>query len=200
MATSKPKALHFTADEKANQYLATDPLALLIGMVLDQQIPLEKAFVAPYLLRERLGRDLDAAEIAATAPDDLVEKFSAKPALHRFPAAMARRVQEVCAIVATTYDNDAASIWTKVPTGVELAGRLRALPGFGPQKAQIFLALLAKRLGVKPTGWAASAGPFGKPGSFSSVADIDGPAALVAVREQKRALKLAAKSVTAKSR
>ncbi len=190
----KPTALYFTADDGANRYLAKNPLALLIGMTLDQQVLLEKAFSGPYVLRERLGVELDAGMIAAMPPDELVAVFSAKPALHRFPGSMAGRVQAVCQHLVDNYRGDAAALWTTAGSGDELFERLRALPGFGEQKARIFLALLAKRLGVRPAGWERAAGPYGTPGTHHSVADIDGPAALLAVREHKRAAKAAAKA------
>lgn len=189
-----PKALYFTGDEAANRYLAESPLALLIGMTLDQQVLLEKAFSGPYELRERLGSELDAGAIAAMDPEELVAVFSAKPALHRFPGSMAGRVQALCAALVEDYGGDAAKVWTTAKTGDELLARLQALPGFGEQKARIFLALLAKRLGVRPPGWEAAAGPYGEAGTHRSVADIDSPAALVAVREHKRAMKAAAKA------
>jgi uncharacterized HhH-GPD family protein len=200
MATKKPTALYFTADEAANRYLAENPLALLIGMTLDQQVLLEKAFSGPYVLRTRLGVELDAGRIAAMPPEDLVKIFSEKPALHRFPGSMAGRVQSVCRHLVDDYGGDAAAIWTTAGSGDELFERLKELPGFGEQKARIFLALLAKRLGVRPTGWEKVAGPYGEAGTYHSVADIDSPAALVAVRENKRAAKAAAKAGAAAKR
>jgi len=199
-ALKTSKSLPFTGDAEANKYLVDDPLALLIGMVLDQQVPLEKAFAGPFVLRQRLGKELDAAEIATMSPDDLVALFVERPALHRFPASMAARVQDLCRLLAEEYQGDAAALWTSANSGAELLKRVKALPGFGEQKSRIFVALLAKQFAVRPKGWEAAAGVFGEAGSLSSVADIDSPAALLAVREHKRALKAAAKStVTAKS-
>jgi uncharacterized HhH-GPD family protein len=187
------KSLPFTGDPKADKYLAEDPLALLIGMVLDQQVPLEKAFAGPWVLRKRLGAKLDAAKIAAMDPDELTALFVDKPALHRFPAAMAARVQDLCRLLVDEYGGKAAAVWTTAASGDELFKRVKALPGFGEQKARIFVALLGKQLGVRPQGWEKAAGPFGRAGSLASVADIDSPGALLAVREHKRAVKAAAK-------
>jgi len=192
--TKAPKSLPFTGNPRADKYLVEDPLALLIGMVLDQQVPLEKAFTGPLVLRERLGTKLDAARIAAMAPDELTALFVAKPALHRFPAAMAARVQDLCRLLVDEYGAKAASVWTTAATGDELFKRVKALPGFGEQKARIFVALLGKQLGVRPQGWEKAAGPFGRAGSLASVADIDSPDALLAVREHKRAMKAASKT------
>jgi uncharacterized HhH-GPD family protein len=188
-AAKRAKSLPFTADQAANEYLVEDPLALLIGMVLDQQVPLEKAFAGPWVLRQRLGAELEAARIAAMAPDELAALFLERPALHRFPGSMAARVQDLCRMLVDEYGGDAAAVWTTATSGDELFKRVRALPGFGEHKARIFVALLAKQLGVRPKGWEKAAGPFGLPGSLASVADIDSPAALLAVREHKRALK-----------
>ncbi|MGA3352813.1 MAG: HhH-GPD-type base excision DNA repair protein [Acidimicrobiales bacterium] len=189
------KSLPFTGDPEANRYLVDDPLALLIGMVLDQQVPLEKAFAGPWVLRRRLGRELDAAEIADMDPDELAALFVERPALHRFPGSMAGRVQELCRLLVEQYGGDAAALWTTAATGDELFKRVKALPGFGEHKARIFVALLAKQLGVRPKGWERAAGAFGEPGSLASVADIDSPDALIAVREHKRAAKAAKATV-----
>jgi uncharacterized HhH-GPD family protein len=186
-----------TGDAEADALLEAEPFALVVAMVLDQQIPLERAFAAPLLLKERLGGELDAAHIAAMDPDELATIFAAKPALHRFPSSMAGRVQQVARILVEQYGGDAGALWTSAKDGRELLANLKALPGFGQQKAQIFLALLGKRLGVVAPGWAEAAGPFGAPGSFVSVADIDGPEALAKVREHKQAMKAAAKSAAA---
>ena len=199
-AAKTTKSLPFTGDAQADKYLVDDPLALLIGMVLDQQVPLEKAFAGPWVLRQRLGRDLDAEEIAAMAPDELTALFVARPALHRFPAAMAARVQELCRLLVHEYGGNAAALWTTAKTGDELFERVKALPGFGEHKARIFVALLGKQLGIRPKGWETAAGKFGEPGSLASVADIDSPAALHAVREHKRALKAADPPARAKAR
>jgi uncharacterized HhH-GPD family protein len=187
-------AIHLTGDKEADALLSTDPLALLIGMVLDQQIPMERAFWAPAELARRLGGPLDAADIAAADPDEFAELFKAKPALHRFPGAMAGRVQAVCAIVADEYGGKAAGLWGKVADGRALIGRLTALPGFGEQKARIFAALLGKQLGVRPEGWRAATSPFGEAGSYISVADITSPESLAKVRAHKQAMKAKAKA------
>ncbi len=189
--------LRLTGDPAADELLARDAFALLVAMVLDQQIPLERAFPAPLALRERLGGELDAARIAVMDPDAVVAAFSAKPALHRFPSAMAGRTQLVARVVVDSYGGDASRIWTTARDGRELLARLGSLPGFGTQKAQIFLALLGKRFGISTPGWSEAAGPFGRAGTFVSVADVDGPEALAKVRAHKAAMKAAAKSLAA---
>jgi uncharacterized HhH-GPD family protein len=186
-------ALPFSGDPQADDLLATDPLALLIGMLLDQQVPMERAFHSPYDLKERLGGRLDAAEIAAMDPDELAALFKGPPALHRFPGSMAARTQELCRHLVEHHGGRAERVWNDAKTGQELFANLKALPGFGEQKARIFVALLAKRLGVTPSGWEEVAGGYGQPGWFS-VADIDGPEALARVREHKRAMKAEAKA------
>jgi uncharacterized HhH-GPD family protein len=190
-------AIHLTGDQAADALLSKDPLALLIGMVLDQQIPMERAFWAPAELSRRLDAPLNAADIAAADPEKFAELFKATPALHRFPGAMAGRVQAVCAIVADEYGGKANALWTKLPDGNTLIERLSALPGFGAQKARIFAALLGKQLGVQPEGWRAATSPFGEEGTFISVADITGPESLAKVRAHKQEMKAAAKSKTA---
>ena len=190
-AAKTAKSLPFTGDPRADKYLVEDPLALLIGMVLDQQVPVEKAFAGPWVLRQRLGTKLDAANIAAMPSDELTALFVERPALHRFPGSMAARVQDLCRLLVQDYGGDAAAVWTTAATGDELFKRVKALPGFGEHKARIFVALLAKQLGVRPKGWETAAGPFGKAGALASVADIDSPGALLAVREHKRAMKAA---------
>ena len=194
MASRRTPSLHFTGDAAADELLSRDPLALLIGMVLDQQVPLEWAFKAPLLLKERLGDRLDTAEIADMDPGRLAAVFSERPALHRFPGSNATRVQALCRIVVEEYGGRAEDIWRTAPDGAELLRRVRALPGFGEQKAKIFVALLGKQLGVRPRGWKAAAGEFAKAGSFFSVADIDGPESLARVRRYKQEKKAAAKA------
>jgi uncharacterized HhH-GPD family protein len=186
--------LHLSGDAAADELLSTDPLALLIGMVLDQQIPLEWAFSGPQRLKDRLDGRLDAADLAAMDPEALGQVFSQRPALHRFPGANAKRVQALAQIVVDSYDGEAASIWSTATTGGELYRRVKALPGFGEQKARIFVALLGKQLGVTPPGWEEAAGPYGQPGTLMSVADITGPDTLAEVRDYKRAKKAAAKA------
>jgi uncharacterized HhH-GPD family protein len=186
--------LYLSGDEPADELLTKDPLALLIGMVLDQQIPLERAFKSPFDLQQRLGGTLDAARLASMDPEKLAAVFSETPALHRFPKSMAGRVQDVCRLIVDSYDGDAAAIWNSATTGKELLANVKALPGFGEQKARIFIALLGKQLGVRPPGWEKVASPFGEAGSFRSVADIDSPEALTKVRQYKQQLKAKAKA------
>jgi uncharacterized HhH-GPD family protein len=178
---------------QADALLDRDPLALVIGMVLDQQIPLEKAFSSPYVLTERLGHVPDAAEIAGMSEEDLVAIFSKPPALHRFPGSMAKRVQAMCQAVVDQYDGDVANVWNGASDGRDLLKRIGALPGFGKQKAQIFVALLGKQYGVDLPGWREAAGDFGPEGTYKSVADIRDPASLAKVRDYKKRLKAAAK-------
>ena len=165
-----------------------EPLALLIGMLLDQQVPMEWAFKGPATLKARLGGVLDASAIAAMDPEDLVAVFCEKPAMHRYPAAMARRAHELCAVLVERYDGDAGAVWRDVRSGNELYGRLRDLPGYGDEKAKIFVAILGKRLGVRPRGWKAAAEPFSD-ATPRSVADIHSPESLSRVREFKKAMK-----------
>lgn len=188
--------LHLAQDEEADQLLSEDPLALLIGMVLDQQIPLERAFSAPLELRRRLG-DLDVGAIAALDPDVLVAAFCERPALHRFPAANARRVGDLCRMIVQDHHGDPAAIWREATSGDELYRRVRSLPGFGEQKARIFVGLLGKQLGVDPPGWEAAAGDFGQPGTHRSIADITDPPSLAAVRDYKQQRKAAAHAAAA---
>jgi uncharacterized HhH-GPD family protein len=187
-------AIHLSGDKEADALLSKEPLALLIGMVLDQQIPLERAFWAPAELSRRLGKPLNAAEIAAMDPEKFAELFKERPALHRFPGAMAARVQEVCRIVADEYGGKASTLWTKLPDGEMLVARLASLPGFGKQKARIFAALLGKQLGIQPEGWRGATTPFGEDGSYLSVADITGPDSLAKVRAHKQAMKAKARA------
>jgi uncharacterized HhH-GPD family protein len=186
--------LHLAQDETADQLLSEDPLALLIGMVLDQQIPLERAFSAPRDLKDRLGGTLDAAEIADFDPEKLSELFAMRPALHRFPASNAKRVQELCTIVVDEYGGRAADIWEQAADGEDLYRRIKALPGFGDQKARIFIGLLGKQLGLDKPGWQEAAGKFGQPGTYMSVADITDASSLDRVRGYKKQLKAAAKT------
>jgi uncharacterized HhH-GPD family protein len=185
--------LHLSGNAEADRLLSEDPLALLIGMVLDQQIPLERAFSSPLDLKARLGGRLDANEIAGMDPERLAEVFAERPALHRFPAANAKRVQELSRIVVDEYGGDAAAVWTAAADGEDLYRRVKALPGFGDQKARIFIGLLGKQLGVEPAGWQEAAGRFGQPGTFMSVADIVDTETLGRVRAYKQQLKAAAK-------
>ncbi|GIJ28901.1 (Fe-S)-cluster assembly protein [Micromonospora qiuiae] len=186
-------------DPEANQLLLRSPLALLTGMVLDQQVPMEKAFSSPYVLTQRLGHDLDARKLAEYDPQALVALFAQPPALHRFPKAMAARVQEVCRLLVERYDGDAARLWADPADGSELLARIAALPGFGRQKAQIFLALLGKRFGVRPQGWREAAGDYGDPDVHRSVADVTDAESLRLVREYKQQMKAVAKAAGAGS-
>ncbi|HTR70025.1 MAG TPA: HhH-GPD-type base excision DNA repair protein [Mycobacteriales bacterium] len=188
--------LHLAQKPDADALLSENPLALLIGMVLDQQIPLEWAFTGPFTLSQRLGRDLDAADLADRDPEKLAAVFATPPALHRFPASMAARVQQLCAQIVTDYDGRAENIWTGVTTGSELRKRIENLPGFGKQKAKIFLALLGKQYGVRPRGWREQAGEFGLAKSYCSVADIVDDASLAKVRAFKKDMKAAAKAAS----
>jgi uncharacterized HhH-GPD family protein len=188
-------ALYITGDAEADKLLSEEPLALLTGMLLDQQVPMEWAFRAPYELSHRLDGGLDARRIAAMDEDEVKALFLEKPALHRYPAAMAARTRDLCQHLVENYDAKAENLWNSAKSAGELFARLRALPGFGEQKARIFLALLAKRLGVTPAGWEDFAGDYARPGYYSA-ADIDGPGALEKVREHKRAVKAAKKAQT----
>ena len=184
-------AIHFTGDPDADAFLGASPLALLIGFVLDQQVTVQKAFSSPLLLSNRLG-GLDAKRIAAMDPDLLVEAFREKPALHRFPANMARRVQEFCAFLVAEYDGEPTGIWKGVTDGAELQRRLLALPGIGEMKARTMMGVLAKRLGVRPKGWEEFAP------SHESLGDVDSPEALAAYQAAKRARKAAHRAAAAR--
>jgi uncharacterized HhH-GPD family protein len=181
-------------DDAANELLSTDALALLIGMTLDQQDKLEKAFSSPYVLAQRLGHVPTVAELAGFDPDELVRVFAGPPALHRFPKAMAGRVQEVCRALLDRFDGDAANLWKDAATGAELVKRIASLPGFGKQKSQIFTALLGKRFGVRPDGWREAAGGYGEEGAYRSVADIVDQESLEKVRRYKKEMKAAAQA------
>jgi uncharacterized HhH-GPD family protein len=184
-------------ERAADELLTNDPLALLIGMQLDQQFPMERAFGSPYVLAQRLGVDrLDAAALADADPDRLATLFSTPPALHRYPGSMAARVQSLCRLLVDRYDGDAAQLWETAATGAELRKRLQELPGFGEQKAKIFVALLGKQRGVRPEGWREAAGSYGDEGSTRSVADVTGPESLAKVREFKKQAKAAAKAAS----
>jgi len=186
--------LSLPVEAKANELLSRNPLSLLIAMMLDQQVPLEKAFSSPYELTVRLGHEPTANELADFNPEALAAIFAERPALHRFPKAMAARTQELCRALVDHYDGEAARVWTDAATGDELLARLAELPGFGNYKAQITVALLGKQLGVRPTGWREAAGHFGTDGSHYSVADIVDDASLAAVRAYKKEMKAAAKA------
>lgn len=180
--------LPVTGDPAADQLLVDDPLARLIGMLLDQQVPMEWAFSSPLKLKERLGGRLDASEIAAMSTEALEAVFKGPPALHRFPGSMAKRTQQLCQHLVDEYGGHADAVWAGVQTGAELFDRLRALPGFGGEKAKIFLALLAKRFDVRPKGWEEPAKPFSDD-TLRSVADVSSPEALLEVRAFKKMMK-----------
>jgi uncharacterized HhH-GPD family protein len=190
--------LRLSGNPEADKLLSKDPLALLIGMVLDQQIPLEWAFAGPAELRRRLGRDLDAHDLASMDPATLAAAFSERPALHRYPGSMAGRVQEMCRILVDTYGGKADAVWKDAASGDDLVKRVHELPGFGEQKAKIFVALLGKQLAVRPDGWQHATIPFGDPDTFRSVADITDAASLDQVRAFKQEMKAKAKAAAAK--
>jgi uncharacterized HhH-GPD family protein len=187
--------LRIALDEAADELLSRDPLALLLGMMLDQQFPMERAFAAPRLLADRLGVDtLSAADLVAVDPDRLAQVFQGPPALHRYPGSMAGRTQQLCRLLVERYDGRAEGLWADVPDGKTLLKRVGELPGFGAQKSKIFVALLGKQYGVTPPGWREVAGAYGEEGSHRSVADITGPGSLAEVRAFKQAQKQAAKA------
>ncbi|CAM3421633.1 HhH-GPD-type base excision DNA repair protein [Mycobacterium colombiense] len=186
--------LCLAGDPEADALLDENPFALLVGMVLDQQVPFETAFVGPKRIADRMG-SLDTAEIADYDPDKFAALCSQRPAIHRFPGSMAKRIQTLAQIIVDRYDGDAAGLWTAGdPDGSELLRRIKGLPGFGAVKAQIFLALLGKQYGVTPKGWRAAAGDFGKAGSHISVADIVDAQSMGKVRAYKKQMKAAAKA------
>jgi uncharacterized HhH-GPD family protein len=183
-----PAELPVTSDPEANELLVNEPFALLIGMLLDQQVPMEWAFKGPYTLKQRLGGELDPSKLAAMAPEQVEELFKQKPALHRFPGSMGKRTHAVASYVAEHYDGDTARIWTEAEDGADLYDRLRELPGYGDEKAKIFMAILAKRLDIKPEGWVEAAAPFSDD-TPRSVADIDTEEAFQRVRAFKKEMK-----------
>jgi uncharacterized HhH-GPD family protein len=193
--TARVPQLRIAQDDAADELLSRDPLALVLGMLLDQQFPMERAFGAPRLLADRLGVDsLDAAALAQADPEELTRVFQGPPALHRYPGSMAGRTQDLCRLLVERYDGRPENLWADVPDGATLLKRLGELPGFGAQKSKIFLALLGKRYGVTPAGWREAAGDYGLEGSRRSVADITGPESLAEVRAFKQEQKEAAKS------
>jgi uncharacterized HhH-GPD family protein len=186
--------MYLATTDAANDLLTREPLALLIGMLLDQQIPMEKAFTSPDVLRERLGGNLDVHTIAGYDVDAFEAIFREPPALHRFPAAMAKRVQELARVLVDRFDADPASVWTSATSGQDLVTRIGALPGFGAQKAKIFAALLGKQFDVRPTGWRQATGDYGAEGSRRSIADVVDDDSRKAVRAFKQQMKAAAKA------
>ncbi|MEV1136444.1 HhH-GPD-type base excision DNA repair protein [Rhodococcus coprophilus] len=186
--------LNLVGDPDADALLSQNPAALLIGMLLDQQVPMETAFAGPKKIADRLGR-LDVHEIAEMNPDDFVAVCAQPPAVHRFPKSMGERIHSLCAYLVEHYDGDATAIWTSGdPDGKEVLKRLKALPGYGDQKARIFLALLGKQVGVEPKGWREAAGAYGDKNSRRSIADVVDQQTLLEVREFKKAAKAAAKA------
>jgi uncharacterized HhH-GPD family protein len=199
--TAMPTEVRFpiTFDDAANELLGHDPLALLYGMLLDQQVPMTWAFKSPMVIKERLGARWSPAGIAEMAEDELVEIFCGKPAVHRYPAAMARRAHGIARVIVEEYDGDTAAIWTTATSGAELYRRVSSLPGFAEEKSQIFVALLAKRFDVKPRGWKAAAGAFSDT-QPRSAADVDSLPKLREVQAWKKAQKAAKKSKSEFSR
>src|SRR3954451_10550365 len=190
--------LTIAQDTAADELLSRDPLALLLGMLLDQQFPMERAFAGPRLLADRLGVDsLDAGALAGADPEQLTRVFQGPPALHRYPGAMAGRTQELCRLVVERYGGRAEALWADAADGATLLKRVGELPGFGAQKSKIFVALLGKQYGVTPPGWREAAGAYGEEGSRRSVADITGPESLADVRRFKQEQKEAPKAARA---
>jgi uncharacterized HhH-GPD family protein len=190
METHAPARLHFTGNDEADALLAEEPLALLIGFVLDQQVPVQKAFSGPLELKRRIG-NLDASAIAGMDPGELDRAFRERPALHRFPGTMAMRTQELCAAITTDYDGDAARVWTEASDGKDLQQRLLDLPGIGPMKARSLIAILGKRFGIKPPGWEDVAP------SHPTLGDVDSVEALLDYQAKKRAHKAAMRAAGA---
>ena len=190
MPTQAPSRLHFTGNDEADALLAEEPLALLIGFVLDQQVPVQKAFSGPLELKRRIGT-LDAAAIAGMDPGELDRAFRERPALHRFPGTMAMRTQELCAAIATDYDGDAARVWNEASDGRDLQQRLLDLPGIGPMKARSLIAILGKRFGIKPSGWEDVAP------NHPTLGDVDSVEALLDYQAKKRAHKAAKRAAGA---
>ncbi len=185
-------------DDMADELLTQSPLALLIGMVLDQQIPMEKAFRGPYLLSQRLKGTLDAGQIASMDPIELEAAFTAKPAIHRFPSAMSKRVMAICRVVSESYGGQAQRIWSEARDGLDLFERINSLPGFGPDKTRIFIALLGKQVGLPQQDWREVSTPFGNEGTHMSVADIVNLETLAAVRDFKQEMKRRHKQTAAR--
>ena len=186
-------SLHIAQDPAADQVLSTDAFALLVGMLLDQQFPMERAFAGPAKVLERFGT-LDPRVVAEADPEAFADLCATPPAVHRYGRSMAGRIQALAAVVRDDYAGDASAIWREVPTGAELVRRLKGLPGFGEQKARIFAALLGKQLGVRPPGWEEACGAYAEPGSFRSVADVVDPESLQKVRDFKKAAKAAVRA------
>lgn len=182
-----PQTLPFTEDDQANALLASNPTALLIGMLLDQQFPMERAFLSPFLLEQRLGSPISPAAVADLNDEELAALFKGPPALHRFPGSMGTRARDMCAHIIEHHGGDASAIWHEATDGADLYRRLRALPGFGEAKARIFIGVVGKRLGEGPPGWESEAA------DWPSIADVDSFEKVIELREQKRAMKAAKK-------
>jgi uncharacterized HhH-GPD family protein len=191
--------IRIAQDDAADQVLSEDPFALLVGMLLDQQYPMEHAFRGPWKIRSRFGT-LDPAAIAEAEPEAFADLCSTPPAIHRYGRSMAGRVQQLAAVVRDEYGGNAERIWAQAADAKDLLARLRALPGFGDQKARIFAALVGKQLGVRPAGWQEAIGPYAEDGSYRSVADVVDAESLQKVREFKQAAKAQAKAATAATR
>lgn len=193
----KPAVLHLTGDAEADRLLTDSPLAQLIGMLLDQQVPMETAFIGPQKIAQRMG-GLDVRRIAESDEAEFVALCSTPPAVHRFPGSMGARIHALCGYLVEQYDGDPCAIWTEGdPDGPTVLKRLKALPGYGDQKARIFLALLGKQLGVAPSGWREAAGVYGEEGSRRSIADVTGAESLTEVRAMKKELKAQARAASA---
>ena len=192
-------ATYLTGNATADALLDTDLNALLIGMVLDQQVPMEKAFSGPAVIAERMGGTFDVGAIAAMPEDEFVALCATTPAIHRFPGSMGKRVHQVCRVLVDRYEGRAENVWADASSGDEVLEAVLSLPGFGPEKAAIFTALLGKQRGVTPLGWRDAAAPFGEDGAFRSVADIVDDDSLQRVRDTKRALKVARRAAAAES-
>lgn len=184
---TKPDQLHFTESEEANKLLASDGLALLLGMLYDQQFPMERAFYGPQLLKERIGGDLEAERLAEWDPDDLAAHFQGPPAIHRYWGSMAKRTQDLCQVIVDDYDGRADNIWETADSGAQLLKRLKALPGFGDAKSKVFVGVLGKRMGVAPDGWE------DKAADWPSIADVAAFDDVATLRAQKKAMKEAKK-------
>ncbi len=194
--TPASPSIRIAQDAHADEVLSSDPFALLVGMLLDQQYPMEHAFRGPAKILDRFGT-LDPAAIAAADPEAFADLASTPPAIHRYGRSMGGRVQQLAATVVGTYGGDAAAIWTTASSTADLLARLKALPGYGDQKARIFAALLGKRLGVQPSGWREAIGPYAEEGSYRSVADVVDAESLAKVRDFKKSAKAAAKAAAA---
>jgi uncharacterized HhH-GPD family protein len=195
--------LRIAQDDAADELLGRDPLALVLGMLFDQQFPMERAFAGPRLLADRLGLGpgdaLDAGHLATVDAEVLTRAFQGPPAVHRYPGSMAARTQEVCRLLVERYDGRAERLWDDAPDGATLLRRIGELPGFGQQKARILVALLGKQYGVTPPGWREAAGAYGEEGSRRSVADVTGAESLAEVRAFKQEQKAAAKAGSARN-